>query len=351
MSQSFVIECHSERHVSSLTTERNVIVKIPIRLNPKKASLGGATGLLVFGTLLSACKPQAIPGAGPGIVPQATSGSESALAFSMPTPLGEGGTTLTVRTTVPSIVRVGYFSGSTPLSEGMDAAQGFPARVSLPAQNRVSLTAIGYNSTGQELARTAGEFEVKPSKVEGSPLPDTTGTATGTPTAPGSVLAPQPLQATCCSFPLAKIPTENWHEEPARFGAGREGGNRLHAATDLYAPVGTPIYAVGDGEVIDSYEFYLGTDAVEVQHKDFLVRYGEIARLAPGIKQGSKVKQGQLIAYVGRLQGLDYYMVHFEMYSGRASGPLSTQSGKYRRRSDLMDPTKYVDSWKSKLPK
>jgi murein DD-endopeptidase MepM/ murein hydrolase activator NlpD len=87
-----------------------------------------------------------------------------------------------------------------------------------------------------------------------------------------------------------------------RFGANRK-GDRKHAGADLYAPVGTAIYAMDDGEIINGpYAFYLGTQAVEIQHGDFVARYGEIRGVASGFKKGSKVIKGQLIAYFGQSQ-------------------------------------------------
>jgi murein DD-endopeptidase MepM/ murein hydrolase activator NlpD len=36
----------------------------------------------------------------------------------------------------------------------------------------------------------------------------------------------------------------------ARFGMVRNGGTRAHQGVDLYAPVGTPIFAVADGQIV-----------------------------------------------------------------------------------------------------
>ena len=147
-------------------------------------------------------------------------------------------------------------------------------------------------------------------------------------------------------FPLKFLPKESYKEAPRHFGARRSKGKRKHAGCDLYAPVGTPIFAVADGVVLDFYEFYLESWALEVDHGDFVVRYGEVKKTLPaGVKKGAKVFAGQHIANVGVLQGLKLSMLHFEMYAGTAKGAL-TQKGNppYQRRSDLMDPTPYLDS-------
>jgi murein DD-endopeptidase MepM/ murein hydrolase activator NlpD len=147
-------------------------------------------------------------------------------------------------------------------------------------------------------------------------------------------------------FPLKFVPKESYHEAPRNFGARRSGGKRKHAGCDLYAPVGTAVFSVGPGVVLAAYPFYLSTWAVEVDHGDFVVRYGEVHHnLAPGIRKGAKVEAGTLIGLVGALKGLKMSMLHFEMYSGKAKGPLTSKSqAPYMRRSDLMDPTPWLDS-------
>lgn len=149
------------------------------------------------------------------------------------------------------------------------------------------------------------------------------------------------------TFPISFRPRQDYHTGGIRFGADRAEG-RKHAACDLLAPKGTPIFAVKDGEVIqNAYPFYHGTDALEVDHGDFVVRYSEIQGVAPGIAKGSKVTEGQVIAYVGKMY-VDS-MLHFEMYSktidGKpATGGLTNRANQpYQRRADLTDPTSFLD--------
>jgi murein DD-endopeptidase MepM/ murein hydrolase activator NlpD len=154
---------------------------------------------------------------------------------------------------------------------------------------------------------------------------------------------PEKRVVTGIRFPLSARPAESYREGMRRFGARRKGG-RLHAGCDLYAPVGTPILALDSGVVVKVYEFYLGTFALEVRHPKFIARYGEIKQgLAPGVYPDKPVTRGQPIAYVGKLSGLNMSMLHLELYSGSAKGPLSTQTGPYKRRADLIDPTSILD--------
>jgi len=150
-------------------------------------------------------------------------------------------------------------------------------------------------------------------------------------------------------FPLPFVPRLDYH--PSRghhryFGAQRPDG-RLHAGCDLIAPKGTPIFAMDDG-FVEEYlpSFFRGTAAVSVRHGAYVVRYCEVdppslASLRPGMQ----VKAGQQIAVVGRMTHDS--MLHFELYSGRSRGPLTVRRNKpFQRRSDLLDPTAFLDKLK-----
>lgn len=146
-------------------------------------------------------------------------------------------------------------------------------------------------------------------------------------------------------FPLRKRPAHSHKEQGRQFGAFRSGG-RLHAGCDLLAQEGTEVLAIDDGIVIQGpYLFYDVVYALEVKHDSgIVVRYGEILQSVPlGISRGARVSRGQVIGYVG-LMTSGSSMLHFEMYKGTASGELTTGTGPYRRRSDLMDPTPFLDT-------
>jgi murein DD-endopeptidase MepM/ murein hydrolase activator NlpD len=155
----------------------------------------------------------------------------------------------------------------------------------------------------------------------------------------------QSLSTSCCRFPLKNRPTASYTTAPRSFGSARDGGARTHAAADLYRPKGESVVAVTSGTVIRNlYFFYQGTYAMEVQHSGgFVVRYGEVTGSTP-VRGGQKVSEGQTVGYVGKTSCCTP-MLHFELYSGKASGPLSTSTGKFRRRSDLLNPTAYLNSW------
>ena len=145
-------------------------------------------------------------------------------------------------------------------------------------------------------------------------------------------------------YPLFIHATQDFHTGARYFRAPRAPG-RIHAAVDLIAPHLTKIRAIADGTVIQPpYYFYTGTNALEVNHPGIgVVRYGEIdMHQVVKLKAGDKVKQGDLIAYVGRLDS-GSSMLHFELYDGTAKGPLTVRVPPFQRRKDLINPTKLME--------
>jgi murein DD-endopeptidase MepM/ murein hydrolase activator NlpD len=146
-------------------------------------------------------------------------------------------------------------------------------------------------------------------------------------------------------FPLPFVPTKSYKGGNG-FGGSREKvrPGLMHAANDLAAPPGTPVLAMDEGVVLAGpYEFFRGTYALEVRHPQFVARYCEIARIAE-VGLADRVKEGQVIAYVGDQPGED--MLHLEFFSGRLSGPLSYKPGThppYDRRDDVFNGAKYLD--------
>lgn len=147
-------------------------------------------------------------------------------------------------------------------------------------------------------------------------------------------------------FPLKSVPAESYKTGPRAFASFRT-RTRSHAGVDLYHPFGSEIRAIADGVVVQpAYFFYDGTNALEVNHPGVgLVRYGEISSgKVIRFAAGERVRAGQLIAYVGFLDSLKKSMLHFELYSGTASGPLTVRSNlPYQRRRDLINPTPLMD--------
>lgn len=169
------------------------------------------------------------------------------------------------------------------------------------------------------------------------------------PVSPGLAESPAAIAAVAPAregmvFPMHQRPAADYHVAPRRFGANRAGG-RKHAGCDLYAPAGTEILAMADGQVVRGpYYFYEGTYALEVRHDDGkVVRYGEIKEAVPsGVEVGARVSRGQVIAAVGLLNS-GSSMLHLEMYGGTQTGSLTQAGNDFKRRADLIDPTRFLD--------
>ena len=78
------------------------------------------------------------------------------------------------------------------------------------------------------------------------------------------------------------------------------GYNKMHRGTDFAAPSGTPIMASGSGTVTRARWCGGGGNCVKIKHNStYETIYAHMKNFAKGIKEGKKVKQGQIIGYVG----------------------------------------------------
>ncbi len=77
---------------------------------------------------------------------------------------------------------------------------------------------------------------------------------------------------------------------------------RAHYGVDYVAPQGTPVYTIGDGEVIArGWDSKGGGNYVKIRHNSIYTScYMHLRGFAKGIKKGKKVKQGDVIGYVGK---------------------------------------------------
>tara|TARA_B100001057_G_scaffold207175_1_gene207890 strand:- start:433 stop:1779 length:1347 start_codon:yes stop_codon:yes gene_type:complete len=78
------------------------------------------------------------------------------------------------------------------------------------------------------------------------------------------------------------------------------GYNKMHRGTDFAAPSGTPIMASGSGTVTRARWCGGGGNCVKIKHNStYETIYAHMKSFARGIREGRKVKQGQVIGYVG----------------------------------------------------
>ncbi len=97
---------------------------------------------------------------------------------------------------------------------------------------------------------------------------------------------------------------------------------KAHHGTDFGAKRGTPILAVADGKVIFSGRKGGYGKVIKLQHKDgYVTLYAHQSRLR--VKQGTHVKMGQIIGYVGSTGRSTGPHLHFGLYkNGRAINPM-----------------------------
>lgn len=167
------------------------------------------------------------------------------------------------------------------------------------------------------------------------------------------------------------FPLHNWAYEvpmaphPGGFGTVRT--HHVHEGVDLYAPVGTPVYAVEDGEVV-AIETFTGpyaappspwwreTEAVLVQGKSGVVVYGEIRadqRWRNYWRAETHVQRGEFLGHILRVlqhdKGRPLSMLHLELYTPGTQMtrpwdfPANPEDGPWADRPrELMDPTAHL---------
>lgn len=104
------------------------------------------------------------------------------------------------------------------------------------------------------------------------------------------------------------------------------GYNRAHRGVDYAAPSGSRIHAVGDGHIAfvgwkGGYGRFI---LIRHNNRNHTTAYAHMRRYARGIRKGKRIKQGQVIGYVGTSGLSTGPHLHFEFRSrGRAVNPLT----------------------------
>ena len=107
------------------------------------------------------------------------------------------------------------------------------------------------------------------------------------------------------------------------------GYTKMHTGTDFAAPTGTPIMASGDGKVIKVGWCGGGGNCVKIKHNStYQTVYAHMSKFGRGIRKGVRVKQGQIIGYVGS--------------TGMSTGP--------HLHYEVIENGKKINSQKMKLP-
>ncbi len=104
---------------------------------------------------------------------------------------------------------------------------------------------------------------------------------------------------------------------------------RPHHGVDYAAPAGTPVYSIGDGVVIaKAYQRGGGGNYLKIKHNGtYATCYMHLKGYAKGIAQGVRVRQGQLIGYVGMTGVATGPHLDFRVYkNGTPIDPLKMES-------------------------
>jgi len=93
-----------------------------------------------------------------------------------------------------------------------------------------------------------------------------------------------------------------------------DGYNKMHRGTDFAAPMGTPIMASGDGVITRARWCGGGGNCVKIKHNStFETIYAHMKNFGRGIREGIRVKQGQIIGYVGSTGNSTGPHLHYEV--------------------------------------
>ncbi len=110
------------------------------------------------------------------------------------------------------------------------------------------------------------------------------------------------------------------------------GFNKKHNGTDFAAPSGTPIMASGSGTIVAAKWCGGGGNCIKIKHNStYTTVYAHMKNFAKGMKAGKKVRQGEIIGYVGSTGMSTGPHLHYEVrLNGKSvnSQTLKLPSGK-----------------------
>ncbi len=93
-----------------------------------------------------------------------------------------------------------------------------------------------------------------------------------------------------------------------------DGYNKMHRGTDFAAPMGTPIMVSGDGIVKKAGWCGGGGNCVVIKHNStYQTIYAHMSKFGAGIRSGVRVKQAQIIGYVGSTGKSTGPHLHYEV--------------------------------------
>jgi len=114
------------------------------------------------------------------------------------------------------------------------------------------------------------------------------------------------------------------------FGMRRHpilGYNKMHTGVDFAAPYGTPIRAAGDGVIKQIGRFGAYGKYIRIRHSNgYQTAYAHMSRFASGLQDGSRVRQGQVIGFIGSTGRSTGAHLHYEvLVNGEQVDPMRLQ--------------------------
>jgi len=105
------------------------------------------------------------------------------------------------------------------------------------------------------------------------------------------------------------------------FGMRRHpvlGYSKMHKGVDFAAPSGTPIMAAGNGVVRKARWFGSFGKYVRIEHANgYETAYAHLSRISSGVREGARVRQGQIIGHVGTTGRSTGPHLHYEVMVGK----------------------------------
>lgn len=122
------------------------------------------------------------------------------------------------------------------------------------------------------------------------------------------------------------------------FGLRRHpllGEYKMHTGIDWAAPVGTPILAAGNGTIEEAARKGYNGNYVRIRHANgYQTAYSHMSRFAPGVAPGVKVRQGQVIGFIGTTGLSSGPHLHFEiLVNNQFVNPASIEDQRERQLS------------------
>ncbi len=117
------------------------------------------------------------------------------------------------------------------------------------------------------------------------------------------------------------------------------GYSKMHKGIDFAAPIGTPVYAAGDGVIEKAGPWSSYGNYMRIRHTStYSTAFGHLSGYAKGIHPGVRVRQGQVVAYSGNTGRTTGPHLHYEvLISGDQVNPLNIKmpSGRALAGNDL----------------